>query len=97
MQILQTATSHFLVMDCEGNTLGSIARQRGTTLWAFYKSGYKRPFKRDIPTLSAAKDLAERKPWVWYSTAKKDNALTLSVLFWVSAIVVGTLSMVSFV
>ena len=96
MQILQTATSHFLVMDCEGNTLGSIARQKGSTLWAFYKSGYKRPFKRDIPTLAAAKDLAERKPWVWHSTAKKDNAMTLNVMFWLSAIVAMTLSMVAF-
>ena len=96
MQILQTATSHCLVMDVEGNTLGSIARQKGSTLWAFYKAGYKRPFKRDIPTLAAAKDLAERKPWVWHSTAKKDNTLTLSALFWVLAIVAGTLSMVSF-
>jgi hypothetical protein len=96
MQILQTATSHFLVMDCEGNTLGSIVRQRGSTLWAFYKAGYKRPFKRDIPTLADAKHLAESKPWVWYSTAKRDNTLTLSALFWVLAVVAGTLSMVSF-
>ena len=96
MQILQTATSHCLVMDVEGNTLGSIARQKGSTLWAFYKAGYKRPFKRDIPTLAAAKDLAESKPWVWYSTAKRDNTLTLSALFWMLAIVAGTLSMVSF-
>ena len=96
MQVLQTATSHCLVIDAEGNNLGSIARQKGSTLWAFYKDGYKKPFKKNIHTLAAAKDLALRHPSVWHSSLKSDMSNTLYALFWVIAIVAVTLSMVAF-
>ena len=95
MQVLQTATSHCLVIDAEGNNLGSIVRQKGSTLWAFYKEGYTKPFKKDIPTLSAAKDLAKRHPAVWYGSMKGDMSKAFSYFFWTLFLVSGTLTMLS--
>ena len=95
MQVLQTATSHCLVIDAEGNNLGSIARQKGSTLWAFYKEGYKKPFKKNIHTLAAAKDLALRHPSVWRSSTKDDLKIIANSMFWILFLVSGTVTMLS--
>ena len=95
MQVLQTATSHCLVLDAEGNKLGSICRQKGSTLWAFYKEGYTKPFKRNIATLAAARDLAMRHPSVWHSSAKDDVKLLVNALFWTLFLVSGTLTVIT--
>lgn len=95
MQIHQTATSHCLVIDAEGKNLGSIVRQKGSTLWAFYKEGYNKPFKRDIHSLQAAKELALRHPTVWHGSMKKDIGTVFSAVFWLLFIVSGSITVLS--
>jgi len=50
-----TKASRWPVLDKDGTHVGDIIRQRGSTLWSLQRKGMDRPFKRNIPTLEAAK------------------------------------------
>ena len=60
-----TKASRWPVLDKDGTHVGDIIRQPGSTLWCLQRKGMNRPFKRDIPTLEAAKRLTIDHPEVW--------------------------------
>jgi len=60
-----TKASRWPVLDKDGTHVGDIIRQRGSTLWSLQRKGMDRPFKRNIPTLEAAKRLTIDHPEVW--------------------------------
>ena len=64
----QPKTSNWSVLDESGRHVGDIIRQYGSTLWSLQRLGMDRPFKRDIPSLDAAKALAAEYPQVWAGT-----------------------------
>ena len=58
-------TSNWSVLDESGRHVGNIIHQHGSTLWSLQRRGVDRPFKRDIPSLDAAKALAAAYPQFW--------------------------------
>lgn len=65
MKIYQTSTSQHAVMSDSGDVLGYIKRIPSSTCYNFYLVNHKLPFKRKIPTLTQAKNLAMQHPQVW--------------------------------
>ena len=59
------SASDWQVLDKDGNHVGDIIRQPGSTLWCLQRKGMNRPFKRNIPTLDAAKKLTVDHPEIW--------------------------------
>lgn len=58
-------SSKWPVLNEDGIHVGDIIRQHGSTLWSLQRKGMERPFKKDIPSLDAAKALAVNFPQVW--------------------------------
>ena len=60
-----TKGSKWAVTAENGTHVGDIIRQQGRTLWSLHRRGMDRPFKRNIPSLEAAKKLADEHPQIW--------------------------------
>ena len=60
-----TKASKWPVIDENETHVGEIIRQQGSTLWSLQRRGMNRPFKRNIPSLEAAKKLADEHPQIW--------------------------------
>lgn len=65
MKIHQASTTSHCVLNDSGDVLGWIKRQPSSTMYSFYLEGQKLPFKRRIPTLTQAKNLAMKHPDLW--------------------------------
>ena len=79
----RTRASNWPVFDESGTHVGDIIRKRGSTLWSLQRRGMHRPFKRDIPSLDAAKALAAEYPQVWAGTNFKLGQSLKFSAFWV--------------
>ena len=80
----RTRASNWPVFDESGTHVGDIIRQRGSTLWSLQRRGMHRPFKRDIPSLDAAKALAAAYPQVWAGRNFKLSQSLKAYAFWVA-------------
>ena len=80
----QPKTSNWSVLDESGRHVGDIIRQNGSTLWSLQRLGMDRPFKRDIPSLDAAKALAAAYPQVWAGRNFKLSQSLKAYAFWVA-------------
>jgi hypothetical protein len=85
----RNASKH-TVLDKNGTHVGDIIRQHGSTLWSLQRCGMNRPFKRDIPSLDAAKALAENYPQVWAGHNFSLRRCALHAAVWI-AIMAGIL------
>lgn len=88
----RTRATNCLVLDESGTYVGDIVRQRGSTLWSLQRRGMDRPFKRDIPTLDAAKALAAEYPQVWGGTNFKLGQALKFYAFWVTLLATFTVA-----
>ena len=82
LDIYQTSTTTHAVMGESGNVLGWIKRQPSSTMYAFYLKGQKLPFKRRIPTLTQAKNLALKHPQVWENKPINWKTVLNSAVTW---------------